>query len=87
MGKEVVLVMVLPVFFPALLVFAFVQLFLTVLITLVPVCSSFNGFLLLLLLFFPMADDFPQIIVKLSVRWFCLFRSLREVRQLIICLL
>ena len=84
MGKEVVLVKVLPVFLPALLAFAFVQLFLIVRITPVPVCSSFNDFLLLLLLFFPMADGFPQIIG--SDRWFCLFRSLREVRQLIICL-
>ena len=60
MGKEVVLVRVLPVFLPALLAFAFVQLFLIVRITPVPVCSSFNGFLLLLLLFFPMADGFRQ---------------------------
>ena len=87
MGKEVALVSVLPGFFPALLTFAFAQPFLIVLITLDPVCSSFTAFLLLLLLLLPMADHFSQIIVKLSARWFCLFRSLREVRQLIICLL
>ena len=88
MGKEVALVSVPPGLFPALLAFAFVQLFLTVLITLDPVCSSFDDFLLLLFpLLLPMADHFLQVSVKLSARWFCLFRSLREVRQLIICLL
>ena len=88
MGKEVALVSVPPGFFPALLTFAFVQLFLIVLITPDPVCSSFNDFLLLLLpLLLPMADHFLQISVKLSARWFCLFRSLQEERQLIFCLL
>ena len=67
MGKELALVRVLPGFLPALLAFAFVQLFLIVRITPVPVCSSFNDFLLLLLIFFPMVDDdFLQIVVRLS---------------------
>ena len=88
MGKEVALVSVLPGFFPALLTFAFAQPFLIVLITPDPVCSSFNDFLLLLLpLLLPMADHFLQVSVKLSARWFCLFRSLQEERQLIFCLL
>ena len=43
---------------PALLVFAFVQLFLIVRITFVPVWSSFKDFLLLLLLFFPIVSGF-----------------------------
>ena len=91
MGREVVLVMALSAFvLPALLVFAFVQLFLTVRITFFPVWSSFKDFLLLLLLFFPIVSGFCRFEFKFlgeSVFTFCLFRSPREVRQLTCCLL
>ena len=86
-GREAVLVIAFSIFVPpALLVFAFPQLFLIVRITSLPIWHSFKDFLLLL--FFPIVDIFVDSNSS-STRSvpICLFRLLREMRQLTCCLL